>query len=652
MTEEAFGQPPGDTARSHHLTIEEEDRLAMRAWMGRQSRGVFVAGAVLVLYLAGFAVLLAGIEDADFFVPGRGFPLAVLDYTITADLLLRLAPALGAGLGLILYLLLVRVWRARALALEFDPHMASDVGSGPDRAAMLLGLTPAVFVLGLAWYRSMPAHDEVLTVVFCGLPLLVCLYLAWTGWRRVRVPQAAPGGEVVMFFAALLISLVGWCATEGSLTRYLAWYGWADKRIEAMGLDIDILPQLLVSADLSGVDFGGSNGAQADYLLTKAAFYHARCARDGIPQDACHLTALDRDYTASRKLADCAGVYSDDLREQCVSLLHLYVVRQANAWTETQDPLVGQRLNWCFDTLGMTEGRDCLEKFARYDAQQGADWLNYRSARWANRTGAELAGRDLRKADLSGARLASANLQGARLQGANLNGAGLQWANLKAARLQGADLGGARLDGANLEQAQMQVATLDAANLGGAWLIKTALQDASLIGAEMQEANLRSAWMQRADLTEARLNDALLLRTILRDARLSKAELRGANLTLTDLTGADLSGADMRGADLNGTRLVGVDLGGTDLSGALLRGAGIDTSANFTPRSLRGAGMRDIDLSALRLAPDALTEVLGDGSVTLPQGVALHRDSTTWLVDWIDWKNALHSWQHSTGFGI
>lgn len=184
---------------------------------------------------------------------------------------------------------------------------------------------------------------------------------------------------------------------------------------------------------------------------------------------------------------------------------------------------------------------------------------------------------DLRNADLRGANLSRLNLNGAKLtrsflQGVNLRESRLQGAELRVARLQGAGLGEARLQGADLWEAR--------------------LQGTQLWGARLQGANLRDARLQGAGLAEARL--------------------QGANLWVARLQGAQLWGARLQGANLREARL----------QGAGLWLARFDAQTNLMAATLRSAAVGFVDCTDVPQIAEHLEKMFGDGSVTLPEGVA------------------------------
>ncbi|RVT84597.1 pentapeptide repeat-containing protein [Rhodobacteraceae bacterium CCMM004] len=246
----------------------------------------------------------------------------------------------------------------------------------------------------------------------------------------------------------------------------------------------------------------------------------------------------------------------------------------------------------------------------------------------------DLRGTDLRRADLRAASLGAARLERTHLEGAILGGAHLEGADLRGARLEGADLGGAHLEGADLRGARLEGADLGWARLEGAILGGAHLEGADLRGARLEGADLRGAHLEGADLRGARLEGA----------NLGWARLEGANLGWARLEGADLRGARLEGADLRGPHLEGANLWGARLEGADLRGAHLDASTVFKPATLRGAGLKTVDLT--HTTSVVFCEAFGDDSVRLPEGLkAGEGDLAHWATDDLDVRRFLEEWR-------
>lgn len=187
------------------------------------------------------------------------------------------------------------------------------------------------------------------------------------------------------------------------------------------------------------------------------------------------------------------------------------------------------------------------------------------------------------------------DLRGVNLQAADLSNLNLKRTLLTAAHLEGANLSDAHLEGANLWNAHLEGANLGWAHLEGANLMWAHLEGADLVCAHLERANLM--W----------------------------AHLEKAILSYTHLEGADLKGTHLQGAFPNGAHLEGADLSYAHLEGADLSGAHFSATTFFNPASIRGAGLKDVDLTIPNTDPNQLPQLLaeafGDASVVLPYGL-------------------------------
>ena len=147
---------------------------------------------------------------------------------------------------------------------------------------------------------------------------------------------------------------------------------------------------------------------------------------------------------------------------------------------------------------------------------------------FANLSGADLSGADLRDVDISGWTFTGTNLRDADLSGANLVGAefddaDLSGADLSGANLRFADLRGADLSGANLTDANLRNANLGNANLSGANLTDASLRDANLSGANLADVTRADRVL---DPRIAELEAQLAAVTAERDAAISERDAR------------------------------------------------------------------------------------------------------------------------------
>ena len=212
------------------------------------------------------------------------------------------------------------------------------------------------------------------------------------------------------------------------------------------------------------------------------------------------------------------------------------------------------------------------------------------------------------------------------------------------------DLRGANLQGFDLSTLTFDKALLQGARMEGANLIEARMEGANLIGARMEGANLIEARMQGANLIGAQMEGANLIGAQMEGANLSGARMEGANLIGAQMEGANLSWARMEGADLSGARMEGANLSGARMEGANLFGAQFDAKTDFTPATLRGAGVKSVDFTNLPQIADYIDQIYGDASVTRPKGIDhpthWHEDD----LDYLDFLGNWRAWQETIGY--
>ena len=258
--------------------IEQVNRLARSARLRWLS---------LLSFLAFVGTTILGVDDADFFIASRQTELPLIGVSVPTQNFFVLAPLLGAALYSNLHYQLMKLWEAcspdRAPAVVSGVHFSDQIVSSfiaemclalrHDEALALRPLrrtnvwTTATLVfavgpilLGILWWRSMPKHDELLTVVWCGLPFLFTLYVGLlSGLHMCRTARSkgTPKRTPVLYqlgamTTAIGVSAVGWLTTEGTLTQYKSqWSGIARSAIHL--LPWEGTERYLVTASLSNV---------------------------------------------------------------------------------------------------------------------------------------------------------------------------------------------------------------------------------------------------------------------------------------------------------------------------------------------------------------------------------------------------------------
>ncbi len=431
----------------------------------------------LLSYLAFVGVTLMGVEDADFFIPERQTQLPLVGVAIPTYLFFYLGPFLGMVLFSYFHLHVTKLWEALGSAEEkvgndhlgdrITPWLVSDYGLSkrygavPERplqsianwAAWALVFVSGPAVLGWLWWRSFPAHDEAMTVIACGLPLSLTVYVALKSWAHLlitaadidlfgilKMPKAANAFWLILF----VTTVFGWLRTEGTLEHY-ARHGFGFERFRMTDEDIETsrwatwgTNVFLKEAKLSNVNFRAGTAALLNYDAARRQFRKQWCSDFGVPTQACSL-----DSDTSRSAADY---------------------------------LEQERRRWC--SRDERSDDDCKKLFLYLEARLRRDWVEYRLSEIALLRSASSS-----KLDLRGADLRNADLEGARLEGALLEEARLDDANLNRARLQGAGLRFAFLTRASLRGAQMEMARLENSRLAGADFRNTGIEGAVLRGA-------------------------------------------------------------------------------------------------------------------------------------------------------------------------
>ena len=469
--------------------INELSTLARTAWF------------TLLGYLVFVGITLLGVRDADFFVPSRQTDLPLVNVSIPTASFFWIAPILGAALYTHLHLFLIKLWDAHGEARTSDADAThhwlvgdfvlirqgdEDASRRPlafltDGITRLLVWAAGPFVLGYAWWRSMPAHAEWMTLLI-GACFWLTLVVGFTSWWRAedRLRQLWPGLWTTWWRRAaaagtgLVLIAVSWLRTEGGLEDYVTW-GWtlddvsftvpADTPVVRWFTDEELLLPL-ARTDLIGEELVPLPDDWRASSVARAAFRETFCRREGIAMDACGQPAAPRRGPA--------------------------------------DPLLAARKTWCNDHGGFMDG-DCIDHFADLDRRFANAWTEERRSEINALPSLDLRRRDLRRADASFTSLVGADLRGARMGGAVLSRAQMDSANLSRAQLGRAVLRGAQMDGGNLSWAQMdgadfRGAEMDGTNLFGAQMNGTNLSGANLRRSAWASASIRASLAHTADL--------------------------------------------------------------------------------------------------------------------------------------------------------
>lgn len=210
--------------------------------------------------------------------------------------------------------------------------------------------------------------------------------------------------------------------------------------------------------------------------------------------------------------------------------------------------------------------RPFIEQLERTNACPGCD------IKWADFTGKNFAGADLRSAQLWMVVAPDSNFRGANLTGGSLFGQ-LQRADLRdmivhdggvSGELDGADLRGSVFSGyARLMPRSARGTRMDGLDLR----TNMGMDSSNWSGASLRGANLRGLVMNGMSGSYKRIAAVpSRLEAGYGGSRWTGADLRDADLRDTSFNSCDLSNADLRGALLEGARLSGANLQGAQLS--------------------------------------------------------------------------------------
>lgn len=436
----------------------------------------------LLALLAFVGVSLMGHKDADFSASGAETQLPVIGLNVPVKSFFAVAPGLVAALYAYFHLYLMTLWNALADAparIDGQPlddrvfpwlisHAAlwyrNQQRRGPDgrpegsaaprplgwmviAVSVVFGWLLGLVVLGLFWVRSLPAHDEWLT-----LWIALCFWLAvmvgWTGFRaacdrmagrpREAVARTHPIRRRAGVAFAILLAIVSWETTEGSgILKYPVTQEDGSVRWRQI---IPLYPTDLVNRHLTRKPSGW-----LPWHLWMEDFEERFRRREGI---------------------------------------------------EPGRPLAGAN--------GAKFTVEATERYAEYLSQLEFPDLRRADLRRARMSGTFLPGTNLRKASVERANLRRAEMQKVNLFAGDARGAMLLWA-----KLHRADLRQTRMQGAFVAEAELQEAQLEGADLTGAYLIRANLRGADCAGIVLTGALLHGADVTCDSLTQRELEGAV-----------------------------------------------------------------------------------------------------------------------------------------------
>lgn len=577
-----------------------------------------------VLVFAGITLL--GIEDTDFFAVDSNTRLPLVGVSVPVTYFFSAGATLVAALYIYFHLYLELLWAAlgkaparigsHPLSERVTPWLVNEwalrrrdqlnramasardgadtpVSSVDLRAMAWIGTVMSVglvwifglVILGYFWWRSMPAHMDIMTG-WIGLLFTFALWAGWRSWwNATRLLVGLPSSEVL----------------SGTRKIYL-------KRIRTFAI------------------FSGLTVAiwAASMAATASKWWPQALARIGpVKADLveAQLSQLPTDWRP---------------RDQAEQLFRAAWAKNRGIAVARPFPKSGERELEIDFQISWSAERSTQTRAIR---KPDLDGRNLRSAALRR---AQLVGVSLYKADLRGADLRDANLDGADLYAADLTGA-----NLSDANLEGADLRFAKLDKTDLSFARMVGANVDGITLNGAatnclqidhnlLLARTSeetgapefgylkldgrrLQLADFAGKDLICASFRGAYLINADFSGADLRFARLNGAQMAFAKFTDAKLSQVNMRFADLSDGNFCGADLSEANLSSTTIAATDFRDANLSKAYLNDIFLFSWGDFEGANFAGTGLRKIDLTTADISSARQLKLsFGDASVTLP----------------------------------
>lgn len=431
------------------MNSDFEFRLEQIAQIAQNARTSWFGLLALLVFVG---VTLMGHRDSDFFAFGAETDLPVVNISVSTVSFFVAAPVLLAALYVYLHIYLCSLWVAIAkcpprigngslgdrmyptmlctaalVVRRWVRHETQDPIDGPQfDSAAISGLMVWLFcpiVLGVLWWRSMPYHDEWLTLWIAillwitiiggtasGFQLYYAMRYSRLSNRRVLKRPFADPFTIISLAELIFLGTVSWERTESG----------------------------------SFIPLAEANMARAELTIKPADWQHYEIWLE----DWEHQFRVRECPNALRSGSPCPDDKLKRFRRET-----------AQRWATL---------------TGALDSPDLRTADLRNAGLRGA-FLSGASLElpWPRDTRAKPSGALLQGADLSGARMEGADFRHARLEGASLHSARLEGADFTNARLEGASLVNARLDGADLRYARLHNAYFGSTQLRGADLRNT-----------------------------------------------------------------------------------------------------------------------------------------------------------------------------------
>jgi len=588
-----------DAAVAKAIVDKEAHTLERIDTITRNARGIWF-GLLGALVFAG--VTLLGVEDIDFFGVDRNTKLPLIGVSVPVTYFFAAGAALVTAFYVYFHLYLVQLWDAlgaaparpndRALSKTVHPWLVSDamirwrgwlrrknadepLCTDERPLALIGGLVSFIFVwlfglavLGYFWWKSMPAHQEWMTL---GLGALL-VFAFWVAARSLGSAYAHMRGKtrtgfwrylwqltrVAVFLCVLvIIASLSWLRTEGGFDEYAIWWD----------------------------DFSHNESKKTSRYET----IENKIQKDQIRR--MHLKVIRKKYAFNDFLV------SATLNEEYITVL-------PEGWQPREHAEKWFREKWCkregIEVVIMTDGdspksKPCANLSSEQEKGFTEEWQIRRATYLDNLSHPSLQNRDLRKARLTEAFLPGVDLRKTRLYGAILKRARLEGADFRHANLRESKLNGAMLEGADLRYANFE---------------KVDFKDVNLEGADIRFATLNGVSFEQTNLA---------------GGDLSGSSLEGAVFRKANLDGVIISGAHLLGGIIWQTPLDGINLGGIRLKGTLIAGR-IDRPTtmkltDFSGVSFMDMAFKSVDFTgATSVNNNSLLMAFADKSVIVPIG--------------------------------
>ena len=506
-------------------------------------------------------ITLLGVRDVDFFAANQRTQLPLVNVSVPVNYFFGAGAALVTGLYIYLHLYLELLWAAlgmaparvgsQSLAERILPWQVSewalrardkltdkigDERSASPRALSVVSSLMSIalvwlfgpVVLAFFWWRSMPAHIELMTIAI-GLLFSFALWVGWHSGRQARrllasQPILSPYPSMISLVPFLLIAFV-----LSAVSRLGTGGGsWPEGRCYEVSLEdaTDILPAFRHAFNCTARD-----------LVVEANLADARLVEQ--PKDWQSRAEAEREFRA------------------------LWAQREGLAFRDPFDVIAASNPEVEFQAAwrAFQEGsKNAVTPYSGNVTQMPRDEMSFRR-QWSKDRGVPLSVPFLPNPKRNPEReFQKVFLEHRNVYLSTLTKPDLRRRNLRSANLRGAFLPDISLQYAILEGSDLAFATLEAASLGGAQLVNSNLSNTNIEHASAYFVNLSYSIIFRTQFKNANLRGSFLLFTHIsestfEDANLSEVRLFGTPIEPIDLNNSNLKNSNWSFSALRFVRL-------------------------------------------------------------------------------------------------